>query len=272
MTKLEKIVKEAQKIRKAHPKKYAKWTDYIKAASKSIAGYVGTKKTATTTTVNYTRKVAAKKAKPSTQAKLFGVKNKTKALGEYFDTSIIKDIDGLKKQYFKLAKKFHPDAGGTTLQFQQLQQEYEKLLSALLKGSNFTTEQKDNEIELDKAMRGIIDALVNIDGIVIDLIGKWLWISGNTYPVRTILKSVGLVFIKKDDKAYWVYKGVESKSKGGTTMEQIINKYGSKRIEVNPNIKKIISGVVVGSINPSQKMKLKANLKRAIKALNKRPI
>lgn len=75
MTKLEKIVKEAQKIRKAHPKKYAKWTDYIKAASKSIAGYVGTKKTATTTTVNYTRKVAAKKAKPATQAKLFG--NKT---------------------------------------------------------------------------------------------------------------------------------------------------------------------------------------------------
>lgn len=75
MTKLEKIVKEAQKMRKAHPKKYAKWTDYIKAASKSIAGYVGTKKTATTTTVNYTRKVAVKKTKPSTQAKLFG--NKT---------------------------------------------------------------------------------------------------------------------------------------------------------------------------------------------------
>lgn len=37
MTKLEKIVKEAQKMRKAHPKKYAKWTDYIKAASKMVS-------------------------------------------------------------------------------------------------------------------------------------------------------------------------------------------------------------------------------------------
>lgn len=36
MTHLQKIVAEAKKIRKAHPKKYAKWTDYIKAASKKI--------------------------------------------------------------------------------------------------------------------------------------------------------------------------------------------------------------------------------------------
>jgi hypothetical protein len=74
MTKLEKIVKEAQKLRKAHPKKYAKWTDYIKAASKSIAGYTGTKRSGSTTTVNYTRKTAVKKSKPATQARLFGAK------------------------------------------------------------------------------------------------------------------------------------------------------------------------------------------------------
>lgn len=34
MTTLQKIVTEAKKIRKAHPKKYAKWTDYVKEASK----------------------------------------------------------------------------------------------------------------------------------------------------------------------------------------------------------------------------------------------
>ena len=74
MTKLEKIVKEAQKLRKAHPKKYAKWTDYIKAASKSIAGYTGTKRNGATTTVNYTRKTTVKKSKPTAQSKLFGMK------------------------------------------------------------------------------------------------------------------------------------------------------------------------------------------------------
>lgn len=36
MTTLEKIVKAAKAMKKAHPKKYAKWTDYVKAASRQI--------------------------------------------------------------------------------------------------------------------------------------------------------------------------------------------------------------------------------------------
>lgn len=36
MTALQRIVKEAKRMRKVHPNKYAKWTDYVKAASKAI--------------------------------------------------------------------------------------------------------------------------------------------------------------------------------------------------------------------------------------------
>ncbi len=31
-----KIIAEAKRMRKAHPKKFAKWTDYVKAASKNV--------------------------------------------------------------------------------------------------------------------------------------------------------------------------------------------------------------------------------------------
>ena len=279
MTKLQQIVKEAQKIRKQYPKKYSKWTDYIKAASKQVAGFEGVSRQGNKTQVHYSRATprTKKKAAPAAyQKSLFGVKKaavkktKLQGLAGLFDTSIIKDIDSLKKQYFKLAKKYHPDAGGTTIQFQQLQSEYEKLLDSLLKGSSFTTEQKDNEIDLDKAMRGIIDAIINLDGLNIELIGKWLWISGNTYPVRTILSSVGLEFLKKQGQAYWVYKGVESRSKGGTSMEDIKKKYGSQKIDIKP--RKSIDGINIGRISASQKVKLKTQLKRAMKALDKRPI
>jgi hypothetical protein len=265
MTTLQKIVTEAKKMRKQFPNKYGKWTDYVKAASKKIKP--------ATKAVKKVAGVAKKKTAVTkhTDKGSHNVRIKVvSGLGEFFDTSVIKDIDALKKQYFKLAKKYHPDAGGTTAQFQQLQAEYEKLLNAILKGSNFTTEQKDNEIELDKAMRGIVDAIINLEGIIIELIGKWLWISGNTYPVRAVLKSAGLIYIKKDGKPYWVYKGVESSSRGGTTMEEIKAKYGSKKIEVSP--KKVITGITVGRISAAQKVKLKTQLKRAIKALNKRPI
>jgi hypothetical protein len=36
MTTLQMIIKKAQALRKAAPKKYAKWTDYVKAASATI--------------------------------------------------------------------------------------------------------------------------------------------------------------------------------------------------------------------------------------------
>jgi hypothetical protein len=186
-------------------------------------------------------------------------------LAGLFDTSVIQDIDQLKKQYFQLAKKYHPDAGGTTAQFQNLQAEYEKLLNTLLKGSNLSQEQKDNEVVIDKAIRDVIDALINIEDINIELIGKWLWISGNTYPVRQSLKSAGLIFIKKEGKPYWVYKGVESAGRGKAAMEDIKRKYGVFEIKA-PTTKKI------GAIPKVNKVKLKAGLKRLTKALNKRPI
>lgn len=86
MTKLQQIVKRAKEIRKASPKKFPKWTDYIKAASKQLAGFEGVSKQGNKTAVHYTKKVPAAKrkaapAKKTVQAKLFGVKKSVSAIG-----------------------------------------------------------------------------------------------------------------------------------------------------------------------------------------------
>jgi len=187
-------------------------------------------------------------------------------LSGLFDTKTINDIDALKKQYFKLAKVYHPDAGGTTAQFQALQAEYEKLLQNLLAGSSLDEESKKNEVVIDKAIRDVIDQLVGIEDLNIELIGKWLWISGNTYPVRNTLKSAGLIFIKKEGKPYWVYKGVESAGRGKTSMDEIKRKYGVT--DIRPSAFKKISGIAV-AIN---RTKLKSALQKLLKGLNKRPV
>ena len=86
MTKLQQIVKKAQQLRKQYPNKYSKWTDYIKAASKQIAGFEGVTRSGNKTIVKYSRaekpaakkKAAAKKRAPvkAVQKTLFGVKKK----------------------------------------------------------------------------------------------------------------------------------------------------------------------------------------------------
>jgi len=324
MTALQSIIKEAKSLRTKFPKRFHKWTDYVKQASaiyaaknkskslvgkkkivkkkaakksiakkptekvilkkvhsakatskklfnkldnldeaqhKHMAGYIRTIKKNNITNVIYSNNIKQPKKKIK-QGQLFGI---GKIIGELFDKTIIKDIDTLKKQYFQLAKKYHPDSGGTTFQFQELQNEYEKLFKNLLNGGSLNEEQKENEIVIDKAIRNIIDAIINIDGINIEVIGKWLWVGGNTYPVYQILKSSGLTFIKKAGIPYWVYKGVESSSRGKMSMEDIKNKYQVTKFD-NISYKKL-SGIY--KIN---KTKLKINLTKLLKALDKRPI
>jgi hypothetical protein len=82
MTTLQKIVAKAKAIKKAHPRKYTKWTDYIKAASKEVKpvakkkivkGLDSVRRSGSKTQVNYTNHSRTAVKKTVKQAKLFGI-------------------------------------------------------------------------------------------------------------------------------------------------------------------------------------------------------
>jgi hypothetical protein len=187
---------------------------------------------------------------------------------EFFDTSVINDIDDLRKQYFKLAKKYHPDTGGTTAQFQKLNDEHERLLNKLLNGSKLNEAEKKNEIEIDEAIKVIIDNIINIQNINIEVVGKWLWISSDTFGFTTstynALNSAGLRYIKKGGRPYMIYAGVQSKSKGKMTKEDIDKKYG--KTTFTPKKPNSLNGVI------TNKTKLLSALKKLKKGLDNRPV
>lgn len=183
-----------------------------------------------------------------------------------FHTDTINDIDSLKKQYRELALKYHPDAGGTHSQFIELKNEYDQLFKKILNNSDLNQEQKDNEIKLDEALQNVVDCLIMLPNVNIEIIGKWIWVRGDTYPIKTELKAAGLIFIKKAGQPYWVYRGVESAGRGKMSIQEIKSKYGTHTM-TKPN-KKSLSGLVP-KINKS---KLKTNLLKITKALNKRPL
>lgn len=190
-----------------------------------------------------------------------------KRINGLFDTTSITDLDSLKKQYYKLAKKYHPDTGGTTAQFQALESEYNKLFNKILSGSSFTEEQKKNEIELDENLNKALLQVITLPNIEIELIGKWLWISGLTFPIRTELKSAGFVWAPV--KKMWYYAGVESAGRGKQSIDEIRAKYGTEKIKKTDF--RYLSGVNI-AIPASKRAKFKLLLKKAVKNLNKRPI
>ena len=163
---------------------------------------------------------------------------------KWFNEREILNINELRTVYKKLLIKFHPDNNlgtDTTKEIQEINLEYE-LLFKKLKNSfesssqykNATDREKQSyDYEKDQSIRDIINRLSSIPNIIIEIIGCWVWVSGNTYPFRKELKELGLRFCNK--KVAWsihfddYYKG----HRGTTTMEHIRNKYGSQ--VVNPN-------------------------------------
>lgn len=189
-----------------------------------------------------------------------------KRINGLFDTTVITDLDSLKKQYYKLAKKYHPDAGGTTIQFQELENEYSKLFKKLLAGSNLNEDQKKNEVELDENLNKALLQIISLPGIDIELIGKWIWVSGITFPIRKELSAAGFTFSGK--KKMWYYAGIESAGRGKSSIDEIRAKYGTEKIKKTDF--KNLSGI--GTIPLNKRNKLKMYLKKAVKNLNKRPI
>lgn len=138
-------------------------------------------------------------------------------------------IEAVKAQYKKLVKEHHPDCGGDTATMQAINTEYAFACAKILNGENLTAEEVNEEIRLSEEYRKVIEQIVNLPGIIIEVVGNWIWVTGNTFPVKKELKGAGLFFASK--KVAWYYRAEEYKTKGGKkTLDEIRDKYGSETI------------------------------------------
>lgn len=147
-------------------------------------------------------------------------------------------MEEVKATYKKLAKQHHPDCGGDTATMQAVNTEYAFVCAKILKGENLTAEETDEQIRLSEEYRKVIEGIINLEGITIEIVGHWIWVTGCTYPVRQQLKDAGLFFASK--KLAWYYRSEEFKSKGGKkTLDELRNKYGSETVNSKQSSRKL---------------------------------
>lgn len=144
-------------------------------------------------------------------------------------------LDEVKATYRDLAMKNHPDRGGDTETMQAINREYAYACAYILKAANMEKEKLEEEMNLSQKYREVIEKIIHLPGIDIELCGHWIWVSGDTRPVKETLKAAGLQFASK--KIKWYYRPEEFRiTRGGNkTMEQIREKYGSQTIRTTRN-------------------------------------
>ncbi|NVM65043.1 curved DNA-binding protein CbpA [Mucilaginibacter sp. SG538B] len=137
-------------------------------------------------------------------------------------------LDEVKAQYKKLAKQFHPDLGGDTATMQEINKEYVFASAKAIKGEKLSAEETENEILSSEAYRKAIEQIIRLDGISIELVGYWIWVTGNTFLVRATLKGAGFFFASK--KQAWYFRTAEYKvsQSSGKSLDEIRTKYGSE--------------------------------------------
>lgn len=144
-------------------------------------------------------------------------------------------LEELRKEFHRLAFIHHPDKGGDTKSMQFLNNEYEKLSFQLINSNeDFDQSRKEWEMELSEALQEKLDKIIALPNIVIELIGTWLWISGNTFSVRDILKREGF-FFSHPKSAWYFHQGPYVKKSGAImSMDEMRNLWGQQKVESEP--------------------------------------
>lgn len=153
-------------------------------------------------------------------------------------------LEDLRKQYKELLKKFHPDnPGGSTEATKEINAEYTELFNLLKNrhdsgkfnrentaSQNTSYEDMKYNFEEDAMLREMLNTVIHISDITIEIIGQWIWISGNTYPHRKELKEMGFRFAGKQKSWYWHSETFRKRSNKVLSMSEKRNRYGSTAV------------------------------------------
>lgn len=139
--------------------------------------------------------------------------------------------EDVKKAYKAAALKFHPDINpaGTEMM---------KMVNASLDvlkdhSGSFKAQQSDENgnsaQDYPQAVNDALNAVFGLPGIEIEICGAWVWLSGDTYTHKAVIKEAGFKFASK--KKNWFFRPEEyrSRSRKEHSMEDIRDKYGSTR-------------------------------------------
>lgn len=131
----------------------------------------------------------------------------------------IQSKEQLRNEWKTLAKKYHPDLnkGIDDSTMKAINAEYDILVARFNESECADVDYKGQYSasdlnELEKELLAQIVKVIGLENVTIEIIGTWLWISGDTFAVKEYLMSIGFKFSGSKKAWYW-FSGIENMKK-----------------------------------------------------------
>ena len=146
-----------------------------------------------------------------------------------------KTLQDLKTEYKRLVLQNHPDVGGDTETMKQINNSYEVCFH-LLKDTHFDKDgniytAKEATQEVPEEFINLMDILIRMENIKIEIIGRFVWISGISKPYKDTLKGLGFLWHSGKLMWYLPFKGYRKLNNKKYTIDEIRYMFGSLEVE-----------------------------------------
>ncbi len=146
-----------------------------------------------------------------------------------------KSETGLKTAYRAACLKNHPDKGGDVEIMKLINVAYDFLKNSESWWTGEQSRAAKKQTPLTETFKGMVDKIKTIPGLKIEIIGSWLWISGNTYDHKKLFKGLGMSFSGNKKAWYYHEDTYRKRSKKKFSMNDIRDLHGSQDIKTENN-------------------------------------
>ena len=148
-----------------------------------------------------------------------------------FFTPTPETLEELKSMYRKLAMEHHPDRGGDSEAMKAVNTEYDRLFPLLKDihktkdGATYTAKQTSTETA--DSFKELIDQLMKMENIIIEVIGCFVWVTGDTKPHKEKLKALNFRWHTKKIAWYLKPEDYKKRSRKDYALDEIRSMYGT---------------------------------------------
>ena len=138
----------------------------------------------------------------------------------YFENCM--SLNELKQRYLKIALEYHPAKGQDPIQLFMARMQYQQLN----RDPVYCFNEQSQDVQDDFLnFPDVVDKLIGWR-LTVEMIGSWLWVTGNTYPRRESLKEMGFTY--EEFKRAWYHRPASywSSNSKPLPMEKIRALYG----------------------------------------------